>query len=96
MTNDRIRPIREGISSSADKQQFLDVVAGAYDRLAADAGEPVTLVFCFVNLKGDATPAYLTLAPVDDRNVLYLSRGVMAIVSDYNEWDPNTDDTSNC
>jgi len=94
MTDDKIRPLRQGIVGSPDKQQFLDAVATAYDKLTGGPGPPVALVFAFVAETGEANPSYITLSKVDDRNLLYLARAVMALNSDYHVWDRDANDTN--
>lgn len=83
---DNIKPIRDGIAPSAGKQQFLDYVAQRWDDLAADGERPVCIVFALVAESGSAVGSYMTAPHIHDENTLHISRGVMVLNSDYNDW----------
>lgn len=83
---DNIKPIREDVTTYASKQQFLDYVAQRYDELAADGGEAVCIVFALVAESGTSAGHYLTSAHINEGNMLYVSRAVMVLNADYNDW----------
>lgn len=88
MSDDRVRPIREGVVRSAEKQMVLDYVASEYDNMTDREGEPVALIFAFVGKDGGACAAYFTNKDIQDRNMLFISRGVQAIQTDMAvKWD---------
>jgi histidinol phosphatase-like enzyme len=51
--------------------------------LTPSSGEPVALVFALVSEQGGCCAGYFTLKQVEDRNTLFISRGVKAIEGDY-------------
>lgn len=85
--DDTVKPIRKDIVILEGKQTFLDTVADAYDKLTHGGDEPVALVFGFVSEAGVTNPGYLTIAKVKDRNLLYISRAIMAMHSDFPVWE---------
>ena len=88
MTIDKVRPIREGVTTSERKQQFLDHVAATYDRVTdADGREPVCIVFALVGESGTGQSGYASHPSIDHFNVLHISRGVMCLNLDYAHWD---------
>lgn len=74
-----VRPIREGIVSSPEKQLLLDYIAGEYDKMTQSLGQPVALVFAFVGTEGGASSGYYTVKEIESCNLLFISRGVQAI-----------------
>jgi hypothetical protein len=87
MTVDKVRPLRGDMPTNLpNKQQALDYVAQRWDELAADGKAPVCIVFALVAESGAAASHYLTASHIEEGNTLYVSRAVMVVNSDYNDW----------
>jgi hypothetical protein len=88
MTDDRVRRIRDDVVLGEGKQTFLDTIASAYDEHVCLTGEePVCVVFALVGETGTAKTGYHTLSPVEDRNALFVARGVQVLRIDEHTWD---------
>lgn len=87
MSDHKVRGIRPDVVASEGKQALLDTIAQTYDQLAADAGEPVCVVFGLVTPSGGVRTGYHTLSAIDGSNSLHISRAVMCINLDYAHWD---------
>lgn len=82
-----VTAIRPSVSFSEGKQMFLDLLADAYDEaVSREDGHPVACVLSLVTERGAVQTAYLTLAAVEDRNALYLSRAAHALGVDCQLW----------
>ena len=80
-----VHPIRAGIVASAGKQALLDTIAAAYDDAAAREGEPIAVVYAFVNADGGGVTGYHVLGETE-RNSLYIARAVQMVATDAHQW----------
>ena len=87
MSGDKIAKLSPDVVISEGKQSFMDHLAQEYDRFTKSKGEPVALVFTFVTIDGAASASYMTMHCVEDRNMLYISRGLNALQSAAMDWD---------
>lgn len=87
MSDHKITGIRPDVVLSEGKQAFLDTIAEAYDKLAADGAEPVAVVFALVGESGSVRTGYHTLSAIDGRNALHIARGVQCLLIDQHAWD---------
>lgn len=85
-SSDKIKTIRPGISKSPNKQQFLDVVAEAFDNVCENSpgGEPIGVMFSLINAKGEAQTGYIALSHGCER--LYVAALVANIMAKLPSW----------
>ena len=84
--SDNIKPIREGVTATRGKQQYLDYIAQEWDRLAADGHQPACIVFAVVAESGEAATGYMTAPDIREGNTMHIAKGIMSLNADYNDW----------
>lgn len=85
--DDRVKPIRVGITPSQGKQDFLDTFSQIYDSCNQRHGEPVAMVLAVSALDGGVSTGYHTIKDAERPTALYIARCVGVLHMDLAHWD---------